>query len=222
MAREGVHASEIKGSRFWCAPARAPSEQAARDFVPRIHGRHPATGHNCFAHVIGRDGRLHRASYDGEPGGTAGTPMLQVLLGREVCGPCRRHPLLRGAQLGAGGLARAYGGAVSAALDEIGTVERRRLTLVTVTTDHRRAGRLENGLRAAGRTVRDITYSAEVTPRLGIPEADLPVFRCRLAVRPRARRGCETDGSAFVDVQCRSWRSRVRPSRRDRWPADAG
>ncbi|MDX6355167.1 MAG: hypothetical protein QOF98_2070, partial [Streptomyces sp.] len=125
----------------------------------------------------------------------------QVLLGREVrdtVAVVTRY--YGGIQLGAGGLARAYGGAVSAALDEIGTVERRRLALVTVTTDHQRAGRLENELRTAGRTVRDITYAAEVTLRLGIPEADLPAFRSWLADTTSGTAGCETDGSAFVDV----------------------
>jgi uncharacterized YigZ family protein len=201
VAREGVHGSEIKRSRFLCALAPAPTERAAQDFVRRIRGQHPGATHNCFAYVIGPDGRLHRASDDGEPGGTAGTPMLQVLLGREVrdtVAVVTRY--YGGVQLGAGGLARAYGGAVSAALDEIGTVERRRLVLVTVTTDHQRAGRLENELRAAGRTVRDITYAAEVTLRLGIPEADLPAFRSWLADATSGTAGCDTDGSAFVDV----------------------
>jgi uncharacterized YigZ family protein len=201
VAREGVHESEIKRSRFLCALAPVPSEQAAQDFVRRIRGQHPGATHNCFAYVIGPDGRLHRASDDGEPGGTAGTPMLQVLLGREVrdtVAVVTRY--YGGVQLGAGGLVRAYGGAVSAALDEIGTVERRRLALVTVTTDHQRAGRLENELRAAGRTVRDVSYAAEVTLRLGIPAAEVPAFRSWLADATSGTAGCEVDGAAYVDV----------------------
>ena len=201
VAREGVHKSEIKRSRFLCALAPAPSERTALDFVRRIRGEHPGATHHCFAYVIGPDGRLHRASDDGEPGGTAGTPMLQVLLGREVrdtVAVVTRY--YGGVQLGAGGLARAYGGAVSAALDEIGTVERRRLALVTVTTDHQRAGRLENELRAAGRTVREVSYAAEVTLRLGIPEADLPAFRSWLADATSGTAGCAVDGAAYVDL----------------------
>lgn len=170
VARAGVHESEIKRSRFLCALAPAAGEQAAQDFVRRIRKEHPGATHHCFAYVIGPDGRLHRASDDGEPGGTAGTPMLQVLLGREVrdtVAVVTRY--YGGVQLGAGGLARAYGGAVSAALDEIGTIERRRMALVAVTADHQRAGRLENDLRAAGHSVRDVAYGAAVTFHLGIP-----------------------------------------------------
>jgi uncharacterized YigZ family protein len=201
VAREGVHESETKRSRFLCALAPADSEEAARDVVQRVRRAHPAASHHCFAYVIGPDGRLHRASDDGEPGGTAGTPMLQVLLGRGVrdtVAVVTRY--YGGVQLGAGGLARAYGGAVSAALDRIGTVERRRLALVTVSIDHQRAGRLENELRAAGRTVRDISYGDGVVFHLGIPEADLPGFRSWLADTTSGAAGCVVDGSAYVDV----------------------
>ena len=202
VARAGVHESEIKRSRFLCALAPAASEEAAQEFVRRVRREHQSATHNCFAYVIGPDGRLHRASDDGEPGGTAGTPMLQVLLGREVrdtVAVVTRY--YGGIQLGAGGLARAYGGAVSAALDEIGTIERRRLALVTVTADHQRAGRLENDLRAAGHTVRDVSYGAEVTFRLGIPEADVPAFCSWLADSTSGAATCVTEGADYVDVR---------------------
>lgn len=201
VARAGVHESEIKRSRFLCALAPADSEEAAQAFVRGVRKEHPGATHHCFAYVIGPDGRLHRASDDGEPGGTAGTPMLQVLLGREVrdtVAVVTRY--YGGVQLGAGGLARAYGGAVSAALDEIGTVERRRLALVTVTVDHQRAGRLENDLRAAGHTVRDVSYAADVTFHLGVPEAEADAFRSWLADTTSGTAVCVAEGSAYVDV----------------------
>lgn len=201
VARAGVHESEIKRSRFRCAVAPADSEEAAQEFVRSVRGRHPGATHNCFAYVIGPDGRLHRASDDGEPGGTAGTPMLQVLLGREVrdtVAVVTRY--YGGIQLGAGGLARAYGGAVAAALDAVGTVERRRLALVTVTVGHQRAGRLENELRAAGHTVRDVRYAAEVAIALGVPADRVPAFRSWLADATSGTASCVVEGTAFVEV----------------------
>jgi uncharacterized YigZ family protein len=201
VARAGVYESEIKRSRFRCALAPAGSEQAAQDFVRAVRREHPDATHNCFAYVIGPDGRVHRASDDGEPGGTAGTPMLQVLLGRRIrdtAAVVTRY--YGGIQLGAGGLARAYGGAVAAALDEIGTTERRRLTLLTVTADHRRAGRLEHELRAAGHTVRGVSYGAAVAIALGVPETDVPAFRSWLADATAGTASCVVDGSAYVDV----------------------
>lgn len=202
VARAGVHESEIKRSRFLCALAPADSEEAARDFVGRVRKEHPGATHNCFAYVIGPEGRLHRASDDGEPGGTAGTPMLQALLGREVrdtAAVVTRY--YGGVQLGAGGLARAYGGAVTAALDEIGTIERRRLALVTVTADHRRAGRLENDLRAAGHAIRGVDYGAAVTIDLGVPEPELAAFRSWLADTTSGAVEVTVGGSAYVDVR---------------------
>jgi len=199
VARTGVHESEIKRSRFLCALAPADSEEAAQAFVARVRKEHPGATHNCYAYVIGPDGRLHRASDDGEPGGTAGTPMLQVLLGREVrdtVAVVTRY--YGGVQLGAGGLVRAYGGAVSAALDAIGTVERRRLVLVTVTVDHQRAGRLENDLRAAGHTIRDVGYGAAVTIRLGVPDAEAAAFAGWLADATSGAAVFEVNGGAWV------------------------
>jgi uncharacterized YigZ family protein len=202
VARAGVHESEIKRSRFLCALPPAGSEQAAQDFVRRIRKEHPGATHHCFAYVIGPDGRLHRASDDGEPGGTAGTPMLQVLLGREVrdtVAVVTRY--YGGVQLGAGGLARAYGGAVSAALDEIGTAERRLLALVTVTVGHQRAGRLENELRAAGHAVRGVSYGGTaVTISLGVPAPGLDSFRSWLADTTSGTADLAVEGSAYVDV----------------------
>jgi uncharacterized YigZ family protein len=201
VARAGVYESEIKRSRFRCALAPADSEEAAQEFIRTVRREHAAATHNCFAYVIGPDGRLHRASDDGEPGGTAGTPMLQVLLGREVrdtVAVVTRY--YGGIQLGAGGLVRAYGGAVSAALDEIGTVERRRLALVTVTVDHQRAGRLENELRAAGHTGREVTYTDRVAIGLGVPEDAVPAFRSWLADATSGAASCTAEGAAYVEV----------------------
>lgn len=201
IGRAGVHESEIKRSRFLCALAPVASEAAAQEFIARVRREHAGASHNCYAYVIGAEGRVHRASDDGEPGGTAGTPMLQVLLRREirdVVAVVTRY--YGGIQLGAGGLVRAYGGAVSAALDELGTVERQKLALVTVVVDHQRAGRIENDLRAAGRAVRGVAYAADVRIELGVPEEELSSFRAWLADASAGSAGMEVSGSAYVDL----------------------
>lgn len=201
VAREGVHESEIKRSRFLCTLAPAATEEAAQDVIARVRKDHPTATHNCFAYVIGPDGRLHKASDDGEPGGTAGTPMLQVLLRREirdVVAVVTRY--YGGVQLGAGGLVRAYGGAVSAALDDLGVIERRRLALVAVAVDHQRAYKLENDLRTAGRAVRGVSYGSDVTIDLGIPEEELPQFRAWLADATAGSATAVATGTAYVDV----------------------
>ncbi|MFD4999390.1 YigZ family protein [Streptomyces buecherae] len=182
VAREGVHEIEINKSRFRCALAPAATEREAQEFVERVRREHSTATHNCFAYVIGADGGVQRASDDGEPGGTAGVPMLQMLVRREVryvAAVVTRY--YGGVKLGAGGLIRAYGGVVGEALDALGTVVRQRFRLVTVVTDHQRAGKLENDLRAMGRAVREVRYGEGVTIEVGLPGADLEAFRAWLA-----------------------------------------
>ena len=122
VARAGVHETEVNRSRFLCALAPAATEQEAQDFVAAVRKEHADATHNCFAYVIGADAAVQRASDDGEPGGTAGVPMLQMLLRRDmryVVAVVTRY--YGGVKLGAGGLIRAYGGAVGEALDALGT-----------------------------------------------------------------------------------------------------
>ncbi|MFF5452504.1 YigZ family protein [Streptomyces sp. NPDC012950] len=200
-AREGVHETEINRSRFLCALAPVADEHEAQEFVARIRREHPTATHNCFAYVIGADASVQKASDDGEPGGTAGVPMLQMLLRREmryVVAVVTRY--YGGVKLGAGGLIRAYGGVVGEALGALGTVTRQRFRLVTVTVDHQRAGKLENDLRATGRAVRDVRYADAVTIEIGLPDADVTAFRAWLADATAGTATCELGGEAYGEV----------------------
>ncbi|MCF3142782.1 YigZ family protein [Streptomyces platensis] len=201
LAREGVHEIEINKSRFLCALAPVATETEAQDFIARIRKAHPTARHHCFAYVLGADGGIQKASDDGEPGGTAGVPMLQMLLRREVryvVAVVTRY--FGGVKLGAGGLIRAYGGVVGEALDTLGTVTRQRFRLVTVTVDHQRAGRVENDLRTTGRTVREVTYGADVRIEIGLPETDLDTFRAWLADTTAGTARLELGGEAYGEV----------------------
>ncbi|MCQ8768181.1 YigZ family protein [Streptomyces telluris] len=201
VAREGVHEIEISKSRFICALAPAATEEEAQAFIARIRKEHPTARHHCFAYVLGADGSVQKASDDGEPGGTAGVPMLQMLLRREVryaVAVVTRY--FGGVKLGAGGLIRAYGGVVGEALDVLGTVTRQRFRLASVTVDHQRAGKLENDLRATGRAVREVSYGAEVRIEVGLPEADVEGFRAWLADITAGAARFELGGEAYGDA----------------------
>ncbi|WP_406448102.1 YigZ family protein [Streptomyces sp. NBC_00876] len=201
VARAGVHETEINRSRFICALAPAATEQEAQEFVARIRREHPAATHNCFAYVIGADASVQKASDDGEPGGTAGVPMLQMLTRREmryVVAVVTRY--YGGVKLGAGGLIRAYGGVVGEALDALGTLTRQRFRLATITVGHQRAGRLENELRATGRTVREVRYAEAVTIGIGLPDAEVEEFRRWLADATAGEAELELGGEAYGDA----------------------
>ena len=114
LLREVTAETEVKRSRFVARAAPVTSPEEAMDFVRARSD--PAASHNCFAYRIGTE---YRFSDDGEPGGTAGRPMLSALEGSGFDGVCvlvTRY--YGGTQLGAGGLVRAYGGAASAVLDD--------------------------------------------------------------------------------------------------------
>jgi uncharacterized YigZ family protein len=201
VAGTGVHETEVNRSRFLCALAPAATEQEAQDFIATVRKEHTDASHNCWAYVIGADASVQKASDDGEPGGTAGVPMLQMLLRRDmryVVAVVTRY--FGGAKLGAGGLIRAYGGAVGEALDTLGTRTRRRFRLATVTVDHQRAGKLENDLRTTGREVREVRYGEAVTIGIALPDADVDAFRSWLADATAGTAGFELGGEAYGDA----------------------
>ncbi|MDT0347400.1 YigZ family protein [Streptomyces litchfieldiae] len=198
VAGEGVHETEVSRSRFLCALAPAATEEEAQAFIAGVRALHPTASHHCYAYVINADAGVQKSSDDGEPGGTAGVPMLQMLLRREIryaVAVVTRY--FGGTKLGAGGLIRAYGGAVGEALDALGTVTRRRLRLAVITTDHQRAGRLENDLRATGRSVREVTYGTDVTIEIGLPEADVEGFAAWLAGATAGAARLELGGETY-------------------------
>ena len=160
-----VHAElEVKRSRFLATVRRVPDEAAALELVAEHRRTHHGARHHCSAFVLGPGQELVRASDDGEPSGTAGLPMLNVLTGMglsDVAAVVTRY--FGGTLLGAGGLARAYSGAVSAALQDAAMLRRRQLLLVRVSVDRRQAGQLESAVRNRGFAVTGARYgSAEV------------------------------------------------------------
>lgn len=170
IARAGEAEIEIKRSRFRCTLVRVESEDEARAVVERLRKEHWDARHHCSAFVLGPDAEVARSSDDGEPSGTAGAPMLEVLRGHEVSDVVAVVTRwFGGVLLGAGGLVRAYGDSVRAGLDEVGTIRRSLLLEHEVVVSHAEAGRLENDLRARGVLVLDTVYTSDVTLRLGVP-----------------------------------------------------
>jgi len=192
IRENGEHELEIKRSRFLCALARVDSDEAAREFIAERRKLHHEARHHCTAYVLD-EGRAQRSNDDGEPAGTAGAPMLEVLRRNEITGVVAVvSRYFGGVLLGAGGLVRAYGSAVSAALEHVGLNELRPMHVVSTTVDHSAAGRLENDLRAAGFVVSDVDYAERVRFELRVPAGDVERFHVWLAEA--------TGGSATAEV----------------------
>lgn len=200
IARDGEAMLEIKRSRFLCTLRRVEDEAAARAVVEEQRRAHWDARHHCSAFVIGADGMLQRSSDDGEPAGTAGAPMLEVLRGHgvsDVVAVVTRW--FGGILLGAGGLVRAYSDAVAEGLQEVGTLERQLLEEWAVRLDHAEAGRVEGELRARGVEVLDAAYTQDVRLLLGVRDPD--ALRTALAALTAGRVEPERVGERWVDVR---------------------
>ena len=163
IARDTTGEVEDRGSRFLCTLRRVADEDEARALVAALRREHWDARHHCSAFVLGPDGAVQRSSDDGEPAGTAGAPMLDVLRGAEVSDVAAVVTRwFGGTLLGAGGLVRAYGDAVRAALAAAGTLRRSMLTELALLLDHADAGRVEGELRAKGVSVLEVAYDARV------------------------------------------------------------
>lgn len=176
---------EIKRSRFLGQVQRVESEGEARAFIDEVRRRHHDARHHCTAFVIGPDAMLRRSNDDGEPSGTAGAPMLEVLSRRElsdVVVVVTRW--FGGTLLGAGGLVRAYGEATAAALDAAGVVRRELRQVMQVVAMPADAGALDNRLRSLG-YVTDVHYGARVTFMVSVVDSE--EFEQQVAVASTGR-----------------------------------
>lgn len=123
LARASSGSFVVNKSEFIGYGSPAQTEEEALGFLAAIRVKHRDASHNCYAYVIGQNAGIMRYSDDGEPGGTAGLPMIEVLKARSVVNCCvvvTRY--FGGVLLGAGGLVRAYTKGCVAALDASGVV----------------------------------------------------------------------------------------------------
>ena len=193
--------TEVRKSRFLCLLAPVRTEDAAREAVALRRRAHHSARHHCSAFILEAGGQIQRSSDDGEPAGTAGLPMLEVLRGRgltDVVAVVTRY--FGGVLLGTGGLIRAYGGAVSAAADAATLMRRRPLHTVVVSTEHQLAGRLENDLRASPYTVDGVDYAEDVRLRVLVAPHDLAAFTDWLAQHSAGQAALSVGQLSFVDL----------------------
>ncbi|WP_216830376.1 YigZ family protein [Alkalihalobacterium elongatum] len=159
----GEHEINIQRSRFITYIDRATTEEEALQFIDKIKKKHWDATHNCSAYLIGENDEIQKANDDGEPSGTAGVPMLEVLKKRgskDTVVVITRY--FGGIKLGAGGLIRAYGSATSEGLNAVGIVERKLMQVIHTTIDYHWLGKVENELRQSPYILKEINYLEQV------------------------------------------------------------
>ncbi|MCG3084493.1 YigZ family protein [Anoxybacillus sp. LAT_35] len=168
----------IEKSRFISYVERATTEEEAIRFIQQIKKKHWDATHNCSAYLIGEHDHIQKANDDGEPSGTAGVPMLEVLKKKKLKNTVvvvTRY--FGGIKLGAGGLVRAYGKAVTEGLKAAGIVERKLMRMMHTTIDYTWLGKVENELRASTYSIKDIHYAEHVTIDTYVEEKRKDEFR---------------------------------------------
>ncbi|RCW74737.1 YigZ family protein [Saliterribacillus persicus] len=154
----------IQKSRFIGYVKRVESEEEAKAFIQEIKKKHADANHNCSAYMIGEHDQIQKANDDGEPSGTAGVPILEVLKKRELKDTVvviTRY--FGGVKLGAGGLIRAYASTTTLALNTTGIVNRILMKEFKITADYSLLGKLENALIQSPYLLEKIDYLEQVT-----------------------------------------------------------
>ncbi|MCC6458204.1 MAG: YigZ family protein [Caldilineaceae bacterium] len=170
---------EIKRSRFITTVAYTPTVAAARDFISEVSSEQSAANHNCWAYVVGPPGTTGQVgmSDDGEPHGTAGRPMLTVLLHSgigDICAVVTRY--FGGTLLGKGGLVKAYSGGVQLALRDLPTTERVPKSQLEVVTEYNVITPFKRMLTDFEVELLSEEYTADATFRLQLPSEHLANF----------------------------------------------
>ncbi|MGE7022730.1 YigZ family protein [Solibacillus cecembensis] len=162
---KGYGESEIilSKSRFITYVDRAETEEDALLFIDKIKKLHANATHNCSCYMIGAHDNIQKANDDGEPSGTAGVPMLEVLKKqglKDTVVVVTRY--FGGIKLGGGGLIRAYGKATTEGLLATQVVERKLHYLMNVTIDYNWLGKVENEIRDSSYNLQSIDYAENV------------------------------------------------------------
>ena len=167
----------INKSHFIAHIRPVQNEEDAKAFINEIKSSHKDATHNCSAYTVGPEMNIQKANDDGEPSGTAGIPMLEILKKLEIHNVCvvvTRY--FGGIKLGAGGLIRAYSGAVRDVIYDIGRVELREAIPVTVTLDYDQTGKFEYELASTTFLLREQFYTDKVSYQIDVVKNEYDAF----------------------------------------------
>ncbi len=171
-----------KKSRFIAVVEHVESEEEAIAFVEAVRKKHWNATHNCYAYIIGNHQPLMRCSDDGEPSGTAGRPMLDVLVGAQLCNivvVVTRY--FGGTLLGTGGLVRAYSSSVKAGLEGSMLITRKLAKKLEISCDYTWLGKIQYLAAQMKLRTLETEYSDAVRIELLVPVQDSGQFSKQVA-----------------------------------------
>lgn len=167
----------ISKSRFLTYVNRAETEEEALLFIEKIKKMHAGATHNCSCYMVGEHDQIQKANDDGEPSGTAGVPMLEVLKKqglKDTVVVVTRY--FGGIKLGGGGLIRAYGKATTEGIAAAHVVERKLHYLMKIGIDYVFLGKIENEIRSSHYMLQDILYAENVEVCVHVLKEEEQIF----------------------------------------------
>lgn len=177
------------------------SEDEALVFIEEMRRKYWNATHNCFAYVIGEHREVVRCSDDGEPGGTAGKPMLDVLLGEELYNTAvvvTRY--FGGTLLGTGGLVRAYSKAVQEGLAQSKIIEKQYGAVLEIGTDYNGVGKIQYLIGEKKIPTLDAEYTDKVKIRVLLPVSETERFQAQLTEATSGRAQMEVKEQLYYAV----------------------
>lgn len=190
-----------KKSRFIATVRLVETEEEALAFIEEMRKKYWNATHNCFAYVIGEHRETVRCSDDGEPGGTAGRPMLDVLLGEEMYNTAvvvTRY--FGGTLLGTGGLVRAYSKAVQEGLAQSKVIEKQYGVILEVGTDYTGLGKIQYLIGEKKIPVLESEYTDAVKMRVILPSGEAAGFQAELTEATNGRAKMEIKEELYFAV----------------------
>lgn len=190
-----------KKSRFIATVRLVENEEEALAFIEEMRKKYWNATHNCFAYVIGEHREIVRCSDDGEPSGTAGKPMLDVLLGEELYNTAvvvTRY--FGGTLLGTGGLVRAYSKAVQEGLAQSRIIEKQYGIILEIGTDYQGLGKIQYIIGENKIPLLDSQYTDVVTLQVLLPVGDKERFAAELTEGTNGRARIEEKEELYYGV----------------------
>ena len=191
-----------KKSRFICTVLPVNTEDEAIEFIEKMRKQYWDATHNCFAYVIGERQQIQRCSDDGEPSGTAGRPMLDVLLGNKLSNAAvvvTRY--FGGTLLGTGGLVRAYSKSTQAGLENSVVFEKCCGKQISITTDYNGIGKLQYIAATMELHTLDTEYTDKVVVKLLVPEDRLDEMDKKVTEATSGKAKIEIEDTVYYGIR---------------------
>jgi uncharacterized YigZ family protein len=191
-----------KKSRFIAAVKHITEEDEAICFINELKTKHWDASHNVYSYYLGGNNNIQRFSDDGEPSGTAGMPVLEVIKRtgvQDLVVVVTRY--FGGTLLGAAGLIRAYSKCATLGIETAGIIKKQLCTIISILAEYTLFGKLQNFLMGNGYTIKEVTYNQDVEIKVYVKIDDVEFFTESIIEITNARAILEFGDNTYISFR---------------------